>query len=209
MLSSAKEKTVIFDLDGTIVDTGTPIANTINHVRSHFDLAPMPKELILEKVNCPHTHSPMFFYEVESFTDSHIELFESYYHMHCVNDIELYDGMEKLLEELQERYNLAVATNASSKFAKKILESQNLLDRFDFLIGADMVKEPKPHPEMLHSVIEHFGHSRDAYLFIGDSQKDELAASRADIPYVMVEWGFSTHSESISSTQELRNILLN
>jgi phosphoglycolate phosphatase len=208
VLSRDKDRTVIFDLDGTIVDTGTPIANTINYVRGEFDLAPLSKELILEKVNCPDTHSPMFFYEVESFTDRHIELFESYYSKACTEEIELYSGIRELLEFASESSHIAIATNASSLFAKKILISQEIDDRFDFVIGADMVKNPKPDPEMLHRVLEHFGSDKQSSVFIGDSKKDYLAALSAGVPYVMVEWGFSTHPESIASTEELKALLL-
>ncbi|MFP4332038.1 MAG: HAD family hydrolase [Campylobacterales bacterium] len=208
MLYKDKKRTIIFDLDGTIVNTGVPIANTINYVRREFDLSPLPKELILEKINCPRTDSPMFFYEVPSFTEHHIELFETYYSKACIEEIELYEGIGEFLESVQSSANLAVATNASSLFAKKILRSQDIDNRFGFIIGADMVENPKPDPEMLHRVLEHFCEEKESCVFIGDSQKDQLAALSAGISYIMVEWGFSRHSSAIRSVEELKNLLL-
>lgn len=202
-----QQKTVIFDLDGTIVNTGTPIANAINHVRDAFGMPPMEKSHILSKLNCPDTYSPSYFYGVETYTPQHIEIFENYYDKHCIIDIELYDGFEAMLTEIAKSFNLAVATNASVGFAKKILENRQVDNFFGYVIGSDCVKKPKPHPEMLFKVIDHFGTDGVNCLFVGDSVKDELAARSAGMEYVMVDWGFSDHKGAITDTEELRKAL--
>lgn len=197
-------KTLIFDLDGTIVNTGTPIANAINHVRDAFGMAPMEKAHILSKLNCPETHSPSYFYGVDVYTPKHVALFEDYYDRYCVIDIELYDGFGALLEEVGAVFNTAVATNAGSGFAKKILESQGVEKHFGYIIGSDCVKNPKPHPEMLFRVMEHFGGGAEEAVFVGDSVKDELAAKSAGMGYIMVDWGFSDHKEAICDVGDLK-----
>ncbi len=202
-----KSKTIIFDMDGTLVDTSIPIVKTINFVRKKFGLKELDKEIILEKINCPDTHSPQFFYGVDEFSDRHIDLFESYYQQCCTLDISLYSGIKDLIQEIEQTFHLSVATNASSHFAKKILHSQNIVESFSYIIGANDVKESKPHPEMLFKVMEKFSQERAHYIFIGDSFKDELAAKNAGIEYLMVDWGFSdhrTHHRVHNSAEELK-----
>lgn len=198
-----KTKTVIFDLDGTIVNTGTPIANTINYVREFFDLPQMEKNHILKHVNCPETNTPQFFYGVDEYSDKHIELFEEYYHKHCIIDIDTYDGMDVMLKNIEKDFNLAIATNASAPFARRILGSQSLEDLFSFIIGADNVAKAKPDPEMLFRVMDNFSKKKEDYVFIGDSKKDELAAKNAGIEYLMVDWGFSDHDDALTHSSHL------
>ncbi len=204
-------KLIIFDMDGTLVDTGSVIANTINYVRNYLDLQPLDKNTILENLNDPSVHSPKFFYNCENYTQEQVELFHQYYHENCTKDIELYDGINELLTKLHNKYKLCVATNASSNFAKQILSHLEVINYFEHIIGADMVINPKPHADMIQYVIDKYCIDKEHCIVIGDSLKDSMAASKAGIQSITVNWGFTDHNESttINNVRELEKLLIN
>lgn len=201
-------KLIIFDMDGTLVDTGNVITNTINFVRQNLGLDIMEKEYLLKHVNDPHINAAEFFYGTEYFTDEQTKLFTDYYDKNCISDIELYKGIEKLLKDIKNQYKLSVATNASTNFANKILEHTAISKYFDFVIGADMVKNAKPDPEMIIKTLHKFDTHKNNSLLIGDSHKDKMAAHGAGIDSVMVNWGFTDHEDdAVKDVQELYNLL--
>lgn len=196
----------MFDMDGTLINSGNVIANTINYVRQNLGLSTMEKSYILESVNNPNINSAEFFYGTEHFTDEQSVLFEAYYHEHCLTDLEVYDGIYSLLEELKEDFIFTIATNANSDFAHKMLEHLKLHKYFDSVLGYNDVEKPKPHPEMVHKILNTHNVLKHNAQLIGDSHKDIMAASNAGIDSVLVNWGFSNHEENaIETMDELRD----
>jgi len=195
-------------MDGTIVNTGTMIAKTINYVRDNMGLKPMEEKLLLKSLNDPQINAPSFFYGSEYFTDKQTQLFEQYYHKNCIVGVELYDGMEEFLQEYSKTNTLTIATNAHSDFAKKILSHLGVDKYFEMIVGADMVKIPKPHPEMLEKTMQKLGFTKNNSMFIGDSDKDKLSAISAGINYKLVNWGFTQHiSDALENVEELKTFI--
>jgi len=114
------------------------------------------------------------------------------------------------LEEINEHFILSIATNASVEFAKKMIEYLNIDHYFDYIIGANEVTTPKPHPEMLLNTIETLDIEIKHSILIGDSNKDKNAAVACEMDYFLVNWGFTKHEEDsvISNTIELNRKLL-
>jgi len=194
----------MFDMDGTLINSGTMIANTVNYVRENIGLAILEKKHILEKLNDPNINSAEFFYGTKHFTQEQTHLFESYYTQNCLLELEIYDGIESLLKTLKGEFKLAVATNASSIFAKKMLAHLELLDHFEVVFGYDSVTKPKPHPEMVHKIIHTLAATKEKSLLIGDSHKDTQAAFNAGVDSILVNWGFSNHEkDAIGNVEEL------
>jgi len=203
-------KLIIFDMDGTVVNTGTMIAKTINYVRKHMNLEPMPEKEMLQNLNDPDINGAEFFYGTKYFTDEQTKLFEEYYHENCIIGVELYDGMRELLDECSKKYTLSIATNAHTDFAKKILSHLEVDNHFSMIIGADKVKKPKPHPEMVIKTMQKLMFDKKNAILIGDSLKDKQSAISAGIKYKLVNWGFSEHTENvIESVEELKISLAN
>ncbi|MFA7571805.1 MAG: HAD family hydrolase [Sulfurimonadaceae bacterium] len=195
---------IMFDMDGTLINSGTMIANTVNYVRENIGLAILEKKHILEKLNDPNINSAEFFYGTKHFTQEQTHLFESYYTQNCLLELEIYDGIESLLKTLKGEFKLAVATNASSIFAKKMLAHLELLDHFEVVFGYDSVTKPKPHPEMVHKIIHTLAATKEKSLLIGDSHKDTQAAFNAGVDSILVNWGFSNHEkDAIGNVEEL------
>lgn len=203
-------KSIIFDMDGTLINSGNIIANTINHVRINSGLEAMPEEYLLENINNPHINTAKFFYETDKFTNKHKELFETYYEKHCVSDIILYDGIANLLETIKDDFILTIATNASTNFAIQMTKHLNINHYFKDIIGADKVEQPKPHPDMLNILIDRYNFDRNNTILVGDSHKDVLSANSANIGSILVNWGFSNHTTNdvINTVPQLKDKLL-
>lgn len=182
---------IIFDMDGTLVDSGDAITNTINYVRSHMDLEPLEKNYLLENLNNPNINSAEFFYNTPTFTKKQTELFEEYYHQACIVDLKVYDGIVNLLDTLKSDFKLSVATNAHTQFAIRMLGHLQIDSFFSTIIGADMVEKSKPHPDMIIKL----NNAPSQTILIGDSHKDSLAAKNANINSILVNWGFSNHED--------------
>lgn len=191
---------LMFDMDGTLIDSGTSITNTINFVRGNLGFEPLEKTFALEKINDPKINTSEFFYGTKEFTEQQKTLFEDYYHDTCLNDLELYDGIQKLIDDLKSDFTLAVATNANSVFAKRMLNHVGIGQHFKTILGYDSVARSKPHPDMVYKILETHNIKKQNAQLIGDSHKDIMAAKNAGVDSVLVNWGFSDHSEDAIET---------
>jgi len=205
-----KKQLIIFDMDGTLINSGDVISNTINYVRTNLGLTKMPKDELLNNINNPDINSAEFFYGTSAFTEEQTKLFGDYYDNNCISDISLYDGIQDLLEEISEHFTLSIATNASVEFATKMIKHLNIDHHFDYIIGADEVSTPKPHPEMLLNTIKSLDIDVKHSILVGDSNKDKNAAVACKMDYLLVNWGFTKYdcNSVISNTIELNEKLL-
>jgi len=205
-----KKQLIIFDMDGTLIDSGDVISNTINFVRTNIGLKKMPKDELLINLNNPDINSAELFYGTNAFTDEQTKLFGEYYHENCINDIVLYDGIKELLESINKHFILTIATNASVEFAKKMIEFLNIDHYFDYVIGSNEVKKPKPDSEMLLNTLQNCDIKAEHSILIGDSNKDKQAAEACNMDYLLVNWGFTKYKDDnvISNTTELYEKIL-
>ena len=207
---SAEKKLIIFDMDGTLVDSSITIVNAINHVRSKLNLEPFERELILNKVNDPDLNPALFFYEVENFSTEHEQWFSEYYTNNHEKELALYPGVKDLLEELKnKKYELAIATNAYRNSTLESLDYLNILDYFSSIACYDDVERGKPAPDMLEKNLEDLNLTASDAIFIGDSERDLLAANSLNIEYIMVNWGFSNYEDAIHTIVQLKERILN
>jgi phosphoglycolate phosphatase len=203
------KKLVIFDMDGTLVDSSITIVNAINYVRSKLSLEELDKELILRKVNDPELNPALFFYETEEFSSEHEQWFSEYYTDNHEKELELYVGIEALLKELQEKgYKLAVATNAYRGSTLESLRHLNVLDYFSSIACYDDVGRGKPAPDMLEKNLEDVELKAQNAIFVGDSERDLMAANTMKMDYIMINWGFSDYEDAIHTVDELKEKIL-
>ena len=202
-MATAK-KLVIFDMDGTLVDSSITIVNAINHVRAKLDLSPLETDLILTKVNDPELNPAEFFYETEAFSSEQEAWFSDYYTQNHEKELQLYGGIQELLERLKTSgYTLAIATNSYRGSTLESLGHLKIVDYFASIACYDDVGRGKPAPDMLEKNLEDTNLTSEETIFIGDSERDLMAAKSLKMDYLMVNWGFSDYEDAIHSVEIL------
>jgi len=185
-----KKALIIFDMDGTLIDSSEDITISVNFVRSNFGLFPLSKDEVVDIINSDRNLFAYRLYNIKEYTPEHRKLFESHYYEQCIKNTYLYDGIKEMIQKLQSLgFYLSVATNAYTKFAEKML-SHLEIDRFFLnIVGACKVKKPKPDPDMIFHIIER-SPTVDRVVMVGDNHTDLYAAINANIEMVFANWGF-------------------
>lgn len=208
-------KVIIFDMDGTLLDSKKDITISVNYIRDlHYNLPPLSEEFIVEAINMEVRNLPKLFYGTEFYEDKDRDVFEIHYAMQCTQNPYLYDGVKETLQKLTAcGIKLSVATNASTPFAIRMLEHLQVANMFDMIIGADKVALSKPDPEMLNDILNHYNFDRAKHQawMVGDNSKDMLSAKNAGIYSIFATWGFSPdgkHDKLIHMPEEILDIVL-
>jgi len=204
-------KVVIFDMDGTLLDSKKDITISVNYIREkHYGLEPLSEEFIVDVINMEVRNLPKLFYGTEVYEDRDRELFEVHYENQCIQNPYLYDGIKETLEELvASSVKISVATNAPTPFAKRMLSHLGVDVMFDVIIGADKVKNSKPNPQMLNHILKYYKYDgkKDIAWMVGDNSKDMLSAKAAGIESMFATWGFTPESDHKIVVYEPKEIL--
>ena len=189
---------VIFDLDGTLVETGPDLVASLNHSIATIGLAPFEMEdvghlvgqgartMILRALD-ERGIGPS-----EDVVSALLASFLSYYEATMPGRSAPYPGLLQALDALTaEGMKLAVCTNKSETLARRLLEELDIARRFAAVTGGDTFPVRKPDPAHILGTIERAGADRDNCVMIGDSINDILAASGAGVGSVAVSFGYS------------------
>jgi phosphoglycolate phosphatase len=184
---------LLFDLDGTLLDTRLDLVSSTNHVRANFGLGPLgvPEverlvgrgaRVLVERALGP---------ERADAHDEGMRLFLEHYTEHCLDQTRPYPGMVDLLDSLRALgARTAVVTNKPEALSRRILGGLDLLRDLVAVIGGDTFPERKPHPRGVESVLARCEADRSRTLLVGDSPVDLATARAADIAFCGVLWGF-------------------
>lgn len=189
---------VVFDLDGTLVDTAPDLVATLNAILAREGLPSVDYEaarnfvgggarLMVERgfATAGRTIPTA---AVDGFTRDFLD----YYAAHIADRSEPFPGVEPVLDTLAERgYRLAVCTNKVEKLSVVLLEALGLAKRFSAICGADTFGVIKPDPEILHRTIARAGATGGGAVMVGDSITDIDTARAAGIPVVAVDFGYT------------------
>lgn len=192
---------LIFDLDGTLVDSSQDIANAINYAVTPFGVRPLTASEIKEMVGSGVTkliESLLPYEEIKKFSgnpkEEAIERFLEYYSMHLLDNTEAYPGVRETLQKLG-GYKKAVISNKREVLSKGVLKGLGLLEFFDVVLGSDSVPEKKPSPVPVLEVLKRLGVSKDEAVMIGDSNYDIESAHAAGVRIITVTYGYRSRED--------------
>jgi phosphoglycolate phosphatase len=184
-------KAVVFDLDGTLLNTLEDLCNACNYALSKYnypktDIISTRKNIgtgirnyILKSVNMDEAH-----------VDSMYEYFKEYYQVHCNDYTRPYDGIPNILYKLKkDGYKLGLISN-KSQYAVDIIIHKQFGDIFDVVYGFGEGFKRKPDPEMLEEAAKEFGISLDEFVYVGDSDVDVKTVSNAKCHGIFVSYGY-------------------
>ncbi len=194
-----RKKVIIFDLDGTLIDSVSDLAASVNFMLRSLNLSEVEEKRVREWVGNGASmlvKRALGEKNIELF-DRAISIFLNYYENNLTSYTSLYPGVKEVLQNLQD-FKLSIVTNKPYRFIKPILEKLDIESYFDYYLGGDSLKEKKPHPMPLLKVCEEFGASADEALMVGDSKNDILAAKNAGMECVGVCYGYN-YGENIEN----------
>ncbi len=190
--------TLVFDLDGTLVDTAPDLAAATNHVLARAGLAPIEEKAVLPFVG----HGAMKMIEQAlaahgqiaspSELRAHFDCFIAHYSAHIAVKSRPYPGVAGALTSFKKSgATLAVCTNKMEGHARALLDELNMSKFFDALTGGNSLGVSKPNPKHLTGTIELAKGSLNRAIMIGDSETDIRTAQAARIPVIAVNFGYS------------------
>ena len=185
-MTNSSERLIVFDLDGTLVDSQKALLEAHEEAWTSVGLVRPSAEKILELIGLPLDH----IMRTLDPNQDHALLVEAYqraYKRTSESYESLFEGIPDLLNR---RFRAAVATGKSQIGAERAVRRHGLCDRFELVLGGNAVPRPKPFPDMLTHIMERTG-TQDLVM-IGDTTYDLEMAQAAGVPAIGVSWGHHT-----------------
>ncbi|MGA2055863.1 MAG: HAD family hydrolase [Bradyrhizobium sp.] len=191
-------RTVVFDLDGTLVDTAPDLISALNYVLDREGLPPVPLRSARNMIGAGARKLIERGLEVEGREASPAELarltddFIAYYAEHIADASRPFDGLEAALDDLAGLgCRFAVCTNKLEWLSKRLLDRLNLSSRFAAICGADTFGVSKPDPAILRQTVARAGGELSSTIMVGDAGPDIGVARRAGVPVIGVSFGYT------------------
>jgi len=183
---------LIFDLDGTLIDSRADLAAGINHMRAHYGLEPLPLETVVGYIgNGIRRLVEGSLQEADMDREEALRIYKEYYYSHLTVETALYEGVEQGIRRLTAAgHKLAVLTNKPGDPSRRILEHFGISDAFTAIVGGGDVANLKPEPDGVHRCMEISGVDAANTWMIGDHYTDLAVAQNAGIKSAFVRYGF-------------------
>lgn len=193
---------LIFDLDGTLVDSREDILNAVNHTLSSLDLPQIPADEIINHVGWGASNLVR---SVLGEANQHLfkkamHLFKAFYAEHLLDHTVLYSGVRELVESVA--LPKTVCTNKPTEFSVKILEGLGVAKFFTVISGGDKFTAKKPAPDALHALALDAGVLLEKVLMIGDSVIDIEAGKNAGAKTCAVTYGFGQKEDLVRANPD-------
>ena len=185
---------VLFDLDGTLVDSAPDLCASLNRIRRSENLAPLPYNVLREyagsgargllKIGFDITDQDPRFPELK-------ERFLSDYQNHCAEKVCCFDGIEQTLEEIEQAgWQWGVVTNKFSNFTVPIMKKLGLYDQACVIISGDETGKLKPHPDNMLVALNKMRALPQETPYVGDDIRDSKVAQTLGMPFAAATWGY-------------------
>jgi phosphoglycolate phosphatase len=195
--------TILFDLDGTLVDTAPDLMIAHNHVMRKFGYPTKSTEDIRNLVGKGASaligrslwgQAKKEFSKVqdEKIKDEMVNEFVNFYGKNIINESTLINGVKEFLKWCKEQnISMAVCTNKQEHLSNDLLKKIGIYDFFEYVAGSDTFDYCKPDPRHLTNVVEILNGDIKKTIMIGDSETDANAAKAAEIPVILLENGYT------------------
>jgi phosphoglycolate phosphatase len=199
-------KVVAFDCDGVMFDTTKANKAYYNEILQHFGRP----TLTPDQFSYCHSHTAdqsiaHLFNDTKSFEEAQ-NYRKSMSYIPFLKYMVLEPYLKPLLEKLRPRYKTAIATNRSNTM-DRVLSEHGLEGYFDLVVSSSDVDRPKPYPDPLFKILEHFEIEAYNTLYVGDSELDEIAAKAAGVTFVAYQNRSLSANFHIKSLKEIAQIL--
>jgi phosphoglycolate phosphatase len=191
-------KLVIFDLDGTLVDSVRDLCEAVNATRREMGMEPLPYETVASYVG---NGAPVLIRRAmgpeaaEQQVADALAYFLSYYREHMLDHTRPYPGVMETLNHLHERgVRMAVLTNKPERFSRDMCAGLGMEKYFFQIYGGNSFEQKKPDPIGIHTLMRECGAGRDGTWMVGDSATDVMTARNAGVKCVGVSYGISPES---------------
>lgn len=189
---------IVFDLDGTLADTGRDLVRTLNVILSREGVPPVAVETVRDLIGVgarPLIERGLSI-NSRSVAPERLEqlyqAFLAYYHDNIAVETVLFPGVEEALDRLEQRgWHFAVCTNKLESHALTLLDALCIAPRFRAIAGKDTFAFFKPDPRHLTETIRRAGGDTARAILVGDSKTDIDTARNADVPVVAVSFGYT------------------
>ena len=176
---------ILWDLDGTLLDTLDDLHDGVNHALAQFGLPGRTREEIRRFVGNGARNLMIRALEGRADVDAAVAAFHAYYDVHCIGKTKPYPGIPEALAALGEQYPMAIVTNKPHSATKP------LCDRYfpGIYARGEIAGTPrKPAPDALYAAMREIG--ADTCIYVGDSEVDVTTAQNTGVPCLTVLWGF-------------------
>ncbi|MFA6914537.1 MAG: HAD-IA family hydrolase [Endomicrobiia bacterium] len=192
VLAVSKVSLVIFDLDGTLVDSQQDLTSAVNFTRKYYGLKPLEVATVASYLGSgiPALVRSVLPNVDEKDIPNATVMFKEFYSKHLIDTTKTYSGVSEMLSSLKD-VRKAILSNKSEKFSKDIIEKLGLKDFFDSIYGGDSFDEKKPSPRPIYEIMESLSVKKENTIMVGDGANDIIAGKTADIKTIAVLYGYS------------------
>ncbi len=206
-------KCIIFDLDGTLIDSGPDLLNSLNHVLKIEGLGQVSNSVLGSLVGggaeamIKKGFQHLGFNYDESKMNKYVKDFLEFYMKNCIKETKLYSDVETTLRYFYHKnIKICLCTNKKQYLTDKIISGFDIGKYFDLILGSSEKMKLKPDEEMLEYCIDYVKCTPEQCFMVGDSDNDIIPANKLGISSVYVNYGYGTLSKDVKPKFKVRSV---